>query len=560
MILKVQTVIVAFSFFLVTSGISWGKGNDAVKPKLVLQITVDQLRGDLPTRYLDRLGKGGFRYLLEKGTYYSNAHYRHANTETAVGHATLFTGADPSRHGLIGNSWIDQSTGKFVYNTEDDRHHLIGKDPKPHKGVSPRNLLASTIGDELVVSNAGRSRVFSVSIKDRGAIIPGGHAGKAFWYSKSSGDFVTSTYYYDEYPQWVKDWNKLKPADQYRGKTWELLNDRSTYVAGKMDDRPYEANFPPLGRTFPHHFGDNKYLYLILTLTPVGDELTLDFAKSLIENEKVGQKDATDFLAISFSATDYIGHLFGPSSLESEDNILRLDRTLADLFKFIDKKVGLKNTLIVLSADHGAPEAPEYMTSLGMESGRFDFTYFREQGPLNVALTKRFGRDDLIATHSHPYLYLNLEAIGAAKLDVGVVENFIAEELMKIPGIAFAQTRSDLLAGRISNSPLQIQIRRNFHPTRSGHIHLVQEQYWFLHSTDEASKMGLDSIAAIHGSPWTYDTHVPIFFAGQDVPAQTITRRVEPSDIAATIAAYLNIKIPSGSIGNPLEDVLINIK
>jgi predicted AlkP superfamily pyrophosphatase or phosphodiesterase len=561
--MKNMKIKLTLCFALVLATLSFGlqaQESDPIKPKLVLQITVDQLRGDLPTRYLDRLGKGGFRYLLEKGTYYSNAHYRHANTETAVGHATLFTGADPSRHGLIGNSWIDQSTGKFVYNTEDERHHLIGKDPKPHKGVSPHNLLSSTIGDELVVSNASRSRVFSVSIKDRGAIIPGGHTGKAFWYSKSTGEFVTSTYYYDEYPQWVKKWNKRKPADQYRGKTWELLNDRSTYVAGKMDDRPYEANFPPLGRTFPHHFGDNKYLYLILTLTPVGDELTLDFAKTLIENEKVGQKDATDFLAISFSATDYIGHLFGPSSLESEDNILRLDRTLADLFKFIDKKVGLKNTLIVLSADHGAPEAPEYMTSLGMESGRFDFTYFREQGPLNVALTKRFGRDDLIATHSHPYLYLNLEAIGAAKLDVGVVENFIAEELMKIPGIAFAQTRSDLLAGRISNSPLQIQIRRNFHPTRSGHIHLVQEHYWFLHSTDEASKMGLDSIAAIHGSPWAYDTYVPIFFAGNGIPAQTINRRVSPTDIAPTIAKYLNIKFPSGSIGDPLEEVLINIK
>lgn len=550
----------SLSLLLLLAGSAWGEGNDAAKPKLVLQITVDQFRGDLPTRYLDRLGKGGIRYLLEKGTHYANAHYRHANTETAVGHATLFTGADPSRHGLIGNAWIDRSTGELVYNTEDDRHHLIGKDPKPHEGVSPRNLLASTIGDELVISNAGQSRVFSVSIKDRGAIIPGGHAGKAFWYSKSTGDFVTSTYYYDEYPQWVKQWNQAKPADQYRGKTWELLNDRSTYLAGEMDDRAYEANLPPLGRTFPHQYGDNKYLYLILSLTPVGDELTLDFTKTLVENENVGQGDNVDFLAVSFSSTDYIGHMFGPSSLESEDNILRLDRILAELFEFVDKTVGLENTLIVLSADHGAPEAPEYMRSLGMEAGRFDFTYFREQGPLNKVLMERFGRDDLIATHSHPYLYLNLDAIAEAKLDIEDVEHFIAEEVMKIPGIAFAQTRSDLLAGRISNAPLQIQILRNFHPSRSGHIHMIQEQYWFLHSTDEAAKMGIGSIAAIHGSPWVYDTHVPIFFAGHHVPAQTITRLVAPSDIAATIATYLNIKFPSGSIGNPLEEVLENTR
>ncbi len=527
-------------------------------PKLVLQITVDQLRGDLPMRFKERLGKGGFRYLLEKGTYYANAQYQHANTETAVGHATLFTGAYPSRHRFIGNAWIDQSTGAFVYNTEDDRHRLIGQDHKPHTGVSPRNLLASTIGDELVVSNAGRSRVFSVSIKDRGAIIPGGHAGKAFWYSKRTGAFVTSTYYYDAYPQWVKQWNRAKPADHYRGKRWELLNARSTYLAGDMDDRPYEVNLPPLGRTFPHQFGDNKYLYLILSLTPVGDALTLDFTKTLIRHEHLGQGKAVDFLAVSFSSTDYIGHLFGPSSLESEDNILRLDRTLADLFAFVDKQVGLDNTLIVLSADHGAPEAPEYMTSLGMDAGRFDFTYFRDQGPLNEVLKKRFGRDDLIATHSHPYLYLNADAIAEAKLDIEDVEHFIAEEVMKIPGIAFAQTRSDLLAGRIANAPLQIQILRNFHPSRSGHIHMIQEQYWFLHSTDEAAKMGLGAIPAIHGSPWAYDTYVPIFFAGHHVPAQTITGLVAPSDIAPTIAMYLNNKFPSGSIGTPLEEVLEN--
>jgi len=500
-------------------------------------------------------GEGGLRYLLEKGTYYANAHYGHANTETAVGHATLFTGADPGRHGLVANSWIDQSTGEFVYNTEDDRHHLIGKDAKPHEGVSPRNILASTIGDELVLSNAGRSRVFSVSVKDRGAIIPGGHAGKAFWYSKGSGEFVTSTYYYDQYPEWVKKWNEQKPADKYKGKSWELLHDRATYFAKDIDDRPYEANVASLGTTFPHPYGEDKYLYLKLTFTPAGDELTLDFAKALIENEQVGQGEAVDFLAISFSATDYIGHAFGPSSLESEDNVLRLDRTLAQLFEFVDQKIGLENTLIVLSADHGGPEAPEYMESLGMNAGRFDFTYFKEQGPLNAALSKRFGRADLIATHSHPYLYLDLDVIKAAGLNLEEVEDFIAEELMKIPGILYALTRTDLLEGRLANAPLQNQIRRNFHPSRSGHIHIVQEQYWFLHSTDEAAKMGIDSIAAIHGSPWVYDTHVPIFFAGHHVSAQTITRRVEPTDIAPTLAAYLNIKFPSGSVGNPLEEV-----
>jgi len=552
---SIVTLIAALAFLaLVTPATAASSA-----PRLVLQITVDQLRGDLPGRYADRLAEGGLRYLMEKGTWYMDAHYRHANTETAVGHATLATGADPSRHGIVANDWINQETGAFVYNTEDERHHIIGREPKAHEGVSPRNLLASTFSDELVVHNGGRSRAFSVSVKDRGAILPGGHVGKAFWFSKSSGQFVTSTYYYDDYPSWVKQWNAAKPADAFKGKSWELLKDRSTYVHGQMDDRPYEADLKPLGRVFPHSLGgDSKYFYLLLTLTPIGDRLTLDFAKALVENEKLGRNDtgAPDYLQISFSSSDYIGHLFGPSSLETEDNILRLDRTLDDLFQFINEKVGLNHTLIVLSADHGAPEAPEYMATLGLSTGRFAFDWFKTEGPLTEALQQKYGRSDFIAGHSHPYLYLNLEAIASAGQNVSDVERFVADELMKIPGIAYAQTRSDILAGRITESPVQNQIRRSFHPTRSGNIHLVPEQYWFLHSTEEAEKMGIGSIAAIHGSPWAYDTYVPIFFAGNGVPAQIIGRRVAPTDIAPTLAAYLGVKPPSGSVGSVLTEVL----
>ncbi len=525
-------------------------------PKLVVQITVDQLRGDLPMRYRGRLPKGGFRYLLEQGTHYANAHYRHANTETAVGHATLVTGADPSGHGIVGNDWIDPKTGAFVYNTEDERHHLIGRRPKPHSGVSPRNLLGSTIGDELVLSNAGKSRVFSVSGKDRGAILPGGHAGKAFWYSKSSGQFVTSTYYYDAYPEWVTAWNAAKPADRYRGKEWELLQPLQSYTAKNLDDRPYEADFQDLGRTFPHRYGDGKYLYLVVGITPAIDELTLDFAKKVVERENLGAGEATDFLAVSFSATDYVGHLFGPASLESEDNILRLDRVLASFFAFLDKTVGLENTLIVLSADHGGPEAPEYARSIGIQAGRFSFDHFKKPNELTAALKRRFGRDDFILSHSHPYLYLDYGAIRDAKQNTAQVERFVAAEAMKIPGIRYAISRSELLEGRYADGPIQRQIRRNFHPDRSGAVYIVPDQYWFLHSTDEAAKMGLAGLAAIHGSPWSYDTYIPIFFAGHAIPAQTITRRVAPTDVAPTIAVYLGVKPPSGSVGDPLEEVL----
>jgi len=524
-------------------------------PKLVVQITVDQLRGDLPLRYKERLSKDGFRYLIEKGTHYINAHYNHANTETAVGHATLVTGADPSQHGIIANDWIDKNTGTFVYNTEDSRHHLIGQNPKQHQGVSPKNLLSSTIGDELVLSNAGKSRVFSVSGKDRGAILPGGHAGKAFWYSKSRGEFVSSTYYYDKYPKWVAAWNSNKPVERYRGKNWDLLQPRNTYVAKDIDNREYEADFKSLGRTFPHSYADDKYLNLVVGLTPAIDELTLEFSKKIIEHEELGAGESTDFLAISFSATDYIGHLFGPSSLEAEDNILRLDRVLASLFKFIDQKVGLDNTLIVLSADHGGPEAPEYVASIGFDTGRFQFDHFKKPNQLNKALKKRFGRDDLILSHSHPYLYLNYKAIKTLDLDVSIVERFIVEELIKTPGISYAMSRSELLEGRYVNTPTQKKIKRNFHIQRSGDIHLIPDQYWFLHSTDEAEKMGLSGLAAIHGSPWAYDTYVPIFIAGHNVPSQLVHRRVSPTDIAPTIANYLGIKIPSGSTGKALREV-----
>ncbi len=530
---------------------------DKGSPKLVVQITVDQLRGDLPMRYRDRLGPGGFRYLLEHGVHYTNAHYRHANTETAVGHATLVTGADPSAHGIVGNDWIDPVTGAFVYNTEDERHHILGKEPKAHEGVSPRNLLSSTLGDELVLSNAGRSRVFSVSGKDRGAILPGGHAGKAFWYSKSEGRFVTSSYYYDAYPSWAETWNAAAPAEAYRGKSWELLNEQSTYIAAELDDRPFEAAALSLGRTFPHPYGDDKYLTLKVGLTPPVDELTLSFAKTLIHEERLGQGAATDLLAVSFSATDYVGHLFGPSSLESEDVILRLDRILAELFATIDEAVGLDNALIVLSADHGGPEAPEYASGIGIEAGRFDFDYFkRGNNPLSQAVRKRFGRGDLIADHSHPYLYLDEAAIQTARLDLGEVERFIASEAMKLPGIFYALSRSEMLDGRIANAPLQDMIRRSFHPERSGSVHLIPNPYWFLHSTDEADKMGLPALAAIHGSPWAYDTYVPIFFAGGGLDPRTVSRRVSPADIAPTIAAYLGIKYPSGSVGTPLAEVL----
>jgi hypothetical protein len=535
-------------------------------PRLILQITVDQLRGDLPGRYADRYGKGGFRYLLEKGTHYSNAHYQHSNLETIVGHVVLATGAFPSAHGMVANVWMNRETGEVGYAIEDAAYDMVGLkggvdkkselDPTQAAaksgGRSPRAILTSTFSDELAVATAGRAKIFGVSVKDRGAISLAGHAGKAFWFSKKTGEFVSSTYYYEQYPDWVKKWNEKRLADSYEGKSWELLQDRSKYAYLDTDDRPYETALPGYGRVFPHPFGkrDNKLFYTLLTLSPVGDELTLDYAKSLIENEQLGQDDVPDYLAISFSSTDYVSHFFGIASLESEDNMLRLDRTLADLFGYVDKKIGLKNILIVLSADHGAPEAPEYMASLGMDVNRLTPSTY-DTTPAVEALKKRFGiGKELIKMYKHPYVYLDHNVIREKGLDRAEVERALAEELMKFDGIALAVSSSDLRSGRLPEASMIQQIRRNFHPKRSGDIYLVQEPYWFLYSDESVP------LCTIHGSPWRYDTYVPIIFAGGGVPAQQINRLVHPVDIASTLSACVGSKPPSAAAGEPLLEVL----
>ncbi|MDH3327745.1 MAG: alkaline phosphatase family protein [Desulfobulbaceae bacterium] len=534
-------------------------------PRLVLQITVDALRGDLPTRYYDRLGENGFRYLWEKGTVYTDAHHAHANTETIVGHTTLATGAHPAAHGMIGNVWFDRTENRTMYNIEDDRYRLltagagVDKDAEidstqkaaKSDGRSPSAIMVTTTGDELAISTAGRAKVFAVSIKDRGAVSMAGHAGKAFWFSKASGEFVTSNYYYDAYPAWVNEWNASKPVAAYSEKNWNLLHEKDTYLFGDADDKEWETDLAGFGRVFPHPFGksDGKYFTTLLTISPAGDELTLDFAKALIANEQLGQDDIPDFLGVSFSSTDYVAHMFGPSSLESEDNLLHLDRTLADLLAFVDKQVGLENTLIVLSADHGGPEVPGYLREFGIDAGYATPESWDKQ-PAFTALKKKFGTDkELISGYNHPYVYLNHETIRQHNLDLHQVEQAVAEELLKFEGIAQAVPSSSLREGNLPDTLLNQAILRNFNPNRSGDIYVVFKPHWFINDFD-----GLE-VAATHGSPWRYDTYVPIVFAGMQVPAQNIQRRVETVDVATTLAAFLGIKPPSGSAGVPLVEV-----
>ena len=522
----------------------------ATQPRLVLQITVDQLRGDMPLRFRERFGPDGFRYLMDRGAVFTGAHYRHATTRTAVGHATLFTGGHAAQHGIVSNKWTDAETGADVYCVADARHSVIGGVPDPNRGASPRNLTSTTIGDELVLATNGRSRVFAVSLKDRAAIIPGGHLGKAFWYDKDDGRMVTSTYYYDSDPDWLAAWNADGPADRYWSATWTLSRDPATYLYAETDDRASEVSRPPLGRTFPHPLAPkgSKSYYGSLLFTPMADEMTLDFVQTLVRAERIGQGESTDFLAISFSATDLIGHAFGPNSLEAEENLLRLDATLARLFAFIDAQVGLEQTLIVLSSDHGAGESPEHMKALGFPAGRLIARRVRNQ--VNAALRGRFGtRADLVAAYKHPNLYLDLQAVRALGRDVAEVERALAEAVLKVPGVALALTRSDLLFGRVPNTLIAEKVLNSFHPDRSGHVLVVLDPHWQTFRSPGA-------MAVTHVSPYAYDTYVPIMIAGPGVGPKIVRRSVAPSDVAPTIAAYLGINPPSGAVGTPLPEAL----
>ena len=536
------------------------------KPKLILQITVDQLRGDLPTRYYDRLGEGGFRYLWESGVVYRDAHHGHANTETIVGHATLATGAHPSNHGMIGNLWFDRETGFTTYNVEDGRYRLLTKgasvdaeteiDPTQRaarsEGRSPAAILVTTFADELRSNTGGKSKVIGVSVKDRGAISMAGHSGTAYWFSKASGEFVTSTYYLDQYPDWVNAFNAGEPAQRFAGTEWQLLHDRDTYLFGDSDDRPWETDIGGFGRTFPHSFGDgtSPYFTTWLTLSPPGDRLVLDFTKQALVEEQLGQDADTDYLAVSFSSTDYVGHVFGPSSLEAEDNILRLDRTLAELFEFVDEKVGLDNTLIVLSADHGGPDTPGYLNELSIPAGYVDPDSWDKDAAIERVKEQFKIKGDLIAAYDHPYVYFSDAVKNDGRIDKAALEAAVVEELLKFDGVSLAVSSSALREGKLPDTETYRPVINNFNPKRSGEVFIVFEPNWFINDME-----GL-TVASTHGSPWRYDTYVPIVFAGMGLEPRTVDRRVQTVDVAVTLSAFMGIKPPSGSAGVPLTEVL----
>lgn len=538
------------------------------KPKLIVQITVDALRGDLLERYKANFGNDGFRYLMDNGTYYTNAYYQHGNTETIVGHVSLATGAPPSVHGMVGNVWYDRNKERLVYNVEDGNYQMLNAGAGVNKateidptqkiatkdGRSPDPILATTFSDELAISNNGVSKIFSVSVKDRGAISLGGHLGKAFWFSKAQSEFVTSNYYYDKYPQWVTDWNQQKLAEQYSNTRWELSLPPEKYTV-KESNPDYKVDLDGFKRTFPHPYSsvDNKYYSTTLTVSPAGDELTENFASTLLKQENLGKGTFPDYLSVSFSSNDYVIHMYGPTSLETEDNLIRLDKTIAKLLKNIDQQVGLENTLIVLSADHGASEAPAVVNALGgHQPATFDQKQLISPQLLTRLKTEFSLGEDAIRLYAQPYIYLNHNVIKKKGVPLENVQMVVAEELLKINGIAYAVTSTDIEKNQVPNTHTMQLVKNNYHPARSGDVYIVYQPRNFINDMD-----GL-TIASTHGSPWRYDTYVPVIFAGYNIDDKQISREITPYDIAPTLSSILGITQPSGATGQILTEVIKN--
>ncbi|KTC84884.1 alkaline phosphatase family protein [Legionella brunensis] len=513
------------------------------QPKLVVQLVVDQLRGDLINRYHQKFGPNGFNYLLDHGLDYHNAHHPHANTVTCAGHATIATGSYPALHGIVNNDWYDRKLQHPIYCVEDPQSPILTtiRSQKPVVGRSPRNLIASTLSDEIVLSQIGRA--FAVSLKDRSAITLAGHAGKAFWFDKENGGFVTSQHYYSTYPQWVNTWNRHYET---KDETWNLSAPVTTYTYAKAPT--FQNRFKEFGASFPHHLGspNSETYYKFLSMTPIADELTADFAISLLTNEKLGTtSEKVDYLAISFSAVDAIGHQFGPNSLESEDNLLRLDKTLAKLLAAIDKQVGLDNTLIVLTADHGVSDSPIYLASHNIKENH-SLKIPQMQTIIEQTLAKHFKLPaNTLQAIALPYVYLNHDVINEHQLSINAVSSYLAETLRQQPGIFQAYT---LPLANTEHDWLSAKVAKMVFPKRSGDIYLVPPPYQALADKSEQR--------VSHGTPWQYDSYVPLLFVNAAFKAQRITKPVNTTDIAPTLAAILSIKSPSAAIGQPLPEVI----
>lgn len=523
------------------------------EPKLVLVITIDGLPQDQVLKYYDQLGDGGFKLLLKQGAWFDDAHQGHVNTCTAAGHATILTGAYPYRHGIVGNDWWDRVGQKRMYCCADESSTILGEPTAENAGTSPRNLQVTTVGDELRVATGMQSKVLSVSVKDRGAIFTGGKTGMAYWFSKDTGRFVTTTYYTNEYPVWWKQFDAGKPQDKWLDKVWDPLFPADAYWQSMTDGcasgRGYYLNIG-IGARFPHYLGGKKY-YDELRYTPHGDDYTVEFLLTAIHAENIGKnpRGVPDLAAVSFSCHDEINHLFGPESKQSEDDLFRLDKTLATLLAGIDQWVGLDHVLVALTADHGFAHSPEfYQNTLHFETGRI--APDKLLADLNAGLGKKFGDAKYAVSWYNPTINLDPAVMAAKGLKREDVETAAAEFLQDYPGIHTVFTGTQLMNGSVPPTRFGLLAARSWNRQLSGDLFIIQKQGWYLYGES-------DEYCTTHGSPWSYDTHVPLVLMGKDwIKPGEYGQPVEIVDLAPTLSTILGIRFPSGTEGHVLRDIL----
>lgn len=515
------------------------------RPKLVIGIVVDQMKMEYLYRFSDDFSPNGFKRIMDNGYTFHNMHYNYAPTYTAPGHASIYTGTTPSTHGIVGNDWFNKATGKDMYCTDDVSVKTIGYGTEKEGAMSPKNLLSTTITDELRMATNFKGKVIGMSIKDRGAILPAGHfANWAFWYSKS-GAFISSTFYGSALPNWVTEFNQEKRYMNYINKGWDLLKSVSTYNESLSDDNPYEGKLdktkPPI---FPYDLGK---IYKekgadILRTTPFGNDILADLAMKAIEKEELGKDDITDFLSVSFSSTDYVGHTFGPRSMELQDTYLRLDQTLAQFLTYLDKMVGKDNYLLFLTADHAGAENSNYMK---------DNKYNVKNVPAKdiVEALKKHSDEtfgvNLVLDYSNFNLFLNKEIIKQKGLELTKVKQSFKDFLMLQDQVKRVYTEEEILASSGDDYFLSC-ISKGYDPKQNGEIVVL----------DKAGYMQYQDTGTTHGSPNSYDTHVPLLFYGYKVPKGELHAKKYITQIAPTLSQMLKIPFPNGTESEVLETLL----
>ena len=519
------------------------KPDTAPKPKLLVFLVVDGLPQRQITSYRDQLAPDGLARFLDRGVWFADAHYGHAFTVTAAGHAAMLSGAYPNRSGIIGNDWRDPVTGDLQYCTGDTTAAYIGNKTGALDGTSPKNLKVEMLGDVLKRVDP-RSRVIAISGKDRGAILPAGKTGTPYMYMTGTGQFASTTHYMLEHPAWVNDFNNKKPADQYFKTPWTPLLGEAAYARSVPDGQPWYgipgAKLPMLMGAAADASPSPAY-YSALLRSPFADALSLQFARAALTGESLGQDDATDILAVSLSGHDYVNHQFGAESRFSHDHLLQLDRLLQDFFRDLDATVGKDNYLAMLTADHGFMPAPEFSAQQGQASGRLNGT--QALGRINAGLSQRFGEGRWVSI-SGASLLIDKKLVAQKQVDANAVAEEARTLLMTEPAMGAAYTRRELERGSRTGDPLFEPMRKSWHPDVSGDVQFALKPNWMFASSRNMTT---------HGSPYPYDTHVPILAYGPRwMKPGRVDSRVEVVDIAPTLARWLGVPVPSASEGKLL--------